>query len=132
MAKLEAAMREAIARGARRQVRLVVVPLRREVLRLRRKVAEARGTMTSLGRSATAWERMMEAAPPVMPVSAEEAKLARLSPRLVQSLRKRLVSRSKVWVDTLLGDMMLSQGGGHGQTQERQEVPGGGRGARWR
>ena len=74
LAKFEAAMREAIARGARRQVRLVVVPLRR-------KVAEAQGAMTSLGRSATAWERLIEAAPPVIPVSAEEARLARLSPR---------------------------------------------------
>jgi DNA-binding transcriptional regulator YiaG len=33
---------------------------------------------------------MMNAAPPVPPVSEDEAKGARLSPRLVQSLRKRL------------------------------------------
>ena len=32
----------------------------------------------------------MKAAPPVPPVSEEEAKAARLSPRLTQSLRKRL------------------------------------------
>ena len=41
MAKLEAAMKEAIARGARKQARHVVLPLRREVFRLRRKVLEA-------------------------------------------------------------------------------------------
>ena len=33
------------------------------------------------------WKRLMEAAPTVPHVSEEEAKAARLSPRLVQSLR---------------------------------------------
>ncbi len=90
MAKLEAAMKEAIARGARKQVRHMVLPLRREVVRLRRKVLEAHTSLTALRQSSAAWERMMNAAPPVPPVSEDEAKGARLSPRLVQSLRKRL------------------------------------------
>ena len=90
MAKLESAIKEAIARGARRQVRVVVMPLRREVLRLRRKVAEFQRALTILRRSAAGWERMMEAAELVPQVSEAEAKSARLSPRLIQSLRKRL------------------------------------------
>ncbi len=90
MAKLEAAMKEAIARGARKQVRHGVLPLRREVLRLRRKVREAQPWLTRLRQSAAGWERMMNAAPPVPTVSEDQAKAARLSPRLVQSLRKRL------------------------------------------
>ena len=90
MAKLEAAMKEAIARGARKQVRHMVLPLRREVVRLRRKVLEAHTSLRALRQSAAGWERMMNAAPPVPPVSEDEAKGARLSPRLVQSLRKRL------------------------------------------
>lgn len=90
MAKLESAIKEAIARGARRQVRLVTLPLRRELLRLRRKVLELHGTMGDVRRSAAGWERMLESAPPVPPVSADEVKSARMSPRLVQSLRKRL------------------------------------------
>ena len=90
VAKLESVIKEAIARGARRQVRVVVMPLRREVLRLRRKVAEFQGALTTLRRSAAGWERMMEAATLVPPVSEAEAKSARLSPRLIQSLRKRL------------------------------------------
>ena len=90
MAKLEAAMKEAIARGARKQVRHMVLPLRREVVRLRRKVLEAHTLLRTLRRSAAGWERMMNAAPPVPPVSEDEAKGARLSPRLVQSLRRRL------------------------------------------
>lgn len=90
MAKLESVIKEAIARGARRQVRVVVMPLRREVLRLRRKVAEFQGALTTLRRSAAGWERMMEAAALVPQVSEAEAKSARLSPRLIQGLRKRL------------------------------------------
>ena len=90
MAKLEAMLKDAIARGARRQARRVTLPLRREVFRLRRKVAELHGAVTTLRRSEAGWKRIMEAAPAVPPVSEAEVKAARLSPRLVQSLRKRL------------------------------------------
>ena len=90
MAKLETVIKEAIARGARRQVRIVVVPLRREVSRLRRKVTEFQGALTTLRQSAAGWKQLMEAAPLGPHVSEEAAKAARLSPRLVQSLRKRL------------------------------------------
>ena len=90
MAKLEAVIKESIARGARKQIRAAVLPLRREVVRLRGRVAKLQGTLTTLQRSAAGWRRIMEAAPPVPPVSEEEAKAARLSPRLIQSLRKRL------------------------------------------
>jgi len=69
---------------------VAVMPLRREVVRLRRRVAELRGALTTLRRSAAGWRRIMEAAPAVPPVSEEEAKSARLSPRLIHSLRKRL------------------------------------------
>ena len=90
MAKLETVIKESIARGARRQIRVAVLPLRREVVRLRGRVAKLQGTLTTLQRSAAGWRRILEAAPPVPPVSEEEAKSARLSPRLIQSLRKRL------------------------------------------
>ena len=90
MAKLEAIIKESIARGARRQIRVAVMPLRREVARLRRRVAELQSTLTTMQRSAAGWRRILEAAPPVPPVSDEEVKSARLSPRLIQSLRKRL------------------------------------------
>jgi DNA-binding transcriptional regulator YdaS (Cro superfamily) len=53
-------------------------------------MAEAQAVLTVLRQSASAWERRMDGGPPVPPVSEDEAKAARLSPRLVQSLRKRL------------------------------------------
>jgi len=102
VAKLEAALKEAIARGARRQVRVVVMPLRREVMRVRRRVAVLQGALTTLRRTATGWERIIKAAPPVPPVSEEEAKSARLSPGLIHSLRRRL-GLSQMAVARLVG-----------------------------
>jgi DNA-binding transcriptional regulator YiaG len=90
VAKLESAIKDTIARGARRQVRQVVVPLRRDVQRLRRKVAELTTALATLRRSAAGWQRMMDSAPPVPQISEAEAKAARLSPRLIKSLRRRL------------------------------------------
>src|SRR5215470_6823599 len=75
VAKLEAVIREAIARGARRQVRVVVTPLRR-------KMGELHGELMTLRRSAAGWKRLVEAAPAIPHVSEEDAKAARLSPRL--------------------------------------------------
>src|SRR5713101_2153431 len=90
LAKLETVIKEAIARGARRQVRVVVMPFRREVVRLRKKVADLQATVTTLRRSANGWKRLMEASPAIPQVSEENAKTARLSPRLIESLRRRL------------------------------------------
>lgn len=90
MAKLEIVLKEAIARGARRQVRVVVLPLRREVFRLRNKVKELQAKLTTLHRSANGWKRIIDAAPAIPQVSEEDAKAARLSPRLIGSLRNRL------------------------------------------
>ena len=81
---------------------MVVTPLRREVVRLRRKVVELQGTLTTLRRSANGWKRFIEAAPVVPHVSEEEAKAARLSPRLVGSLRRRL-GLSQVALARLVG-----------------------------
>jgi DNA-binding transcriptional regulator YiaG len=77
----------AIARGARRQVR-------------GHHAAAARGrsaTKENDGASsdgdnpaAVGWKRLMEAAPAIPQVSEEDAKAARLSPRLIESLRRRL------------------------------------------
>jgi transcriptional regulator with XRE-family HTH domain len=83
-------LKEAIARGARRQVRFVLTPLRRELLRLRKRVTELQTMVMALRRSAHGWKRVLAAAPPVPHVSEEDAKAARLSPRLIRSLRVRL------------------------------------------
>ncbi len=90
MAMLETVMKEAIARGARRQIRMVVMPLRREVVRLRKKVKDLQASVLTLSRGANGWKRLIQAAPAIPQVSEEDAKAARLSPRLIGALRKRL------------------------------------------
>jgi DNA-binding transcriptional regulator YiaG len=102
LAKLETVIKEAIARGARRQVRAVVTPLRREVVRLRKRVTHLHATVTTLRRNAVGWKRLMEAAPTIPQVSEADAKAARLSPRLIASLRKRL-GLSQVALARLVG-----------------------------
>jgi DNA-binding transcriptional regulator YiaG len=83
MARIEAAIKEAIARGARRHIRQVVAPLRRETRRLRGLVRQLRADVAALrARSET------QAARPQ--VSEAEARAARLSPRLIRTLRARL------------------------------------------
>jgi DNA-binding transcriptional regulator YiaG len=44
----------------------------------------------TLRRGANGWKRFMDAAPAIPQVSEEDAKAARLSPRLIGTLRKRL------------------------------------------
>jgi DNA-binding transcriptional regulator YiaG len=90
VAMLEKVMKEAIARGARRQIRVTVMPLRREVVRLRKKMKDLQASVLILRRGANGWRRFIQAAPAIPQVSEEDAKAARLSPRLIETLRKRL------------------------------------------
>jgi len=90
MPKIEAAIKEAIDRGARRRIRQVATPLRREVRRLRQLVAGFRKDLAGLKATAAQWERTADQRPWTATVSDEAAKAARLSGRLIQKLRTRL------------------------------------------
>lgn len=90
MAKIEAAIKEAILRGARRHVRGTVGPLRREVRRLRQVVAQLRRDVAALGAVAAEWQRVARATPWQPEVSEADLRKARLSPGLVRKLRARL------------------------------------------
>lgn len=102
MPKIEAAIKEAITRGTGRQVRQVVRPLRRGLLRLRQAVGQLRRDLKTLRQVATQWQRVVERTPLTPQVSEEEAKAARLSPRLIQRLRNRL-RLSQTALSQLLG-----------------------------
>ncbi len=90
MPKIEMAIRDGIQRGARREIRLVATPLRREVRRLRHTVAGLRKELIALRATAAQWKRVAEQTPWSSTVSDETVKAARLSPRLIQKLRARL------------------------------------------
>src|SRR5215470_4562812 len=63
-------------------------------------------TVTTLRRNAVGWKRFMEAAPAIPPVSEEDAKAARLSPRLIESLRRRLGLSQTALAHWVAGDSM--------------------------
>lgn len=90
MAKIEAAIKDAVTRGARRHVRQATGPLRREVRRLRAILRQLRVDVTALREAAASWKRAAGAKAWQPEVSEEEAKAARLSPRLIRALRDRL------------------------------------------
>jgi DNA-binding transcriptional regulator YiaG len=90
VAKIESAIKEAILRGARRQVRAVTTPLRREVRRLRLTVGQLRRDLSAWKDVARQWQRMSRTAAWKPEVSDAELKTSRLLPRLIQKLRVRL------------------------------------------
>jgi DNA-binding transcriptional regulator YiaG len=90
MPKIEMAIKEAIDRGARRHIRQVATPLRREVRRLRQLVAGFRKDLAALKATAAQWERTTNQTSWTATVSDEAAKAARLSARLIRKLRTRL------------------------------------------
>lgn len=102
MAKIETAIRDAIARGARKQVRGVAVPLRREVRRLREAVRALRAGLAAVQAAAAQWRRLAGARAWQAEVSERESEAARLSPRLIRKLRTRL-GLSQVQVARLVG-----------------------------
>jgi DNA-binding transcriptional regulator YiaG len=88
--KIEAAIKEAIDRRARRHIRQVATPLRREVRRLRQLVAGFRKDLAGVKATAAQWERVAGQTSWTATVSDEAAKTARLSARLIRTLRTRL------------------------------------------
>jgi DNA-binding transcriptional regulator YiaG len=90
LAKIEMAIKDAIARGARKQVRSAATPLRRDVRRLRQAVRDLRAQLASLREVAARWSESHAARGWQPGVSEEEARAARLSPGLIRKLRLRL------------------------------------------
>jgi DNA-binding transcriptional regulator YiaG len=90
VAKIEQAIRDAVARGARREVRRVAGPLRRELRRARAAVKALRQEIGALRALAERWRTVQGERGWEPGVSEEEARAARLSPKLVRALRTRL------------------------------------------
>lgn len=97
MPKIEAAIKDAITRGARREIRRVATPLRRDGRRLRQAFRALRDEVTALQAVVAQWRRAAPPVPATPTVTDAEAKAARLSPRLIRSLRTRLgLSQAKL------------------------------------
>jgi DNA-binding transcriptional regulator YiaG len=90
VAKIEAAIKDAIMRGARRQVREAATPLRRDLRRVRRTLVALRADLAGLRDIAAHWQRVTESTPWQPEVSESELRSARMSPGLIVKLRARL------------------------------------------
>jgi DNA-binding transcriptional regulator YiaG len=102
LAKIETAIKDAIARGARKQIRAAATPLRRDVRRLRLALREVRGQLVALREVAARWAEAHAGRGWQPAVSEEEARAARLSPGLIRKLRQRL-ALSQAGVARLVG-----------------------------
>ena len=88
MAKIEGTIKSEIMRLARREVRAVFRPLKREVWQMRTKLSNLSRGIASLNRVAK--ELHLEEAKPKLEATPEEIKASRLTPERIQGLRKKL------------------------------------------
>ena len=90
MAKLEALIKSEIVRFAKREVRKTIVPLRHNVRALKATLSQVRKSLIALERQAALAQKQIQKGGPQLQVSPGELKGSRLSPRLIQTLRKHL------------------------------------------
>lgn len=89
MGKVEAIIKAEIVRLAKREMRKVTSPLKRDVWALKNVVSQLRKAVLNLERFTALQRKEREGKPPLQ-AAPEEVETSRLSPRLIQSLRKRL------------------------------------------
>jgi len=88
MAKIEGVIKSEIMRLAKREVRSVFRPLKREVRQMSLKLSVLSKGFASLNRMAK--ELHLEEAKPKLEATTEEVKASRLSPERISSLRRKL------------------------------------------
>jgi DNA-binding transcriptional regulator YiaG len=90
MGKLEATIKSEIERLAKRELRKVSVPLKREVRSLKITVSKLRKAVLPLERFADHQQKELAKREIRLEVTPEEVKKSRFSPRLIKTLRKKL------------------------------------------
>jgi DNA-binding transcriptional regulator YiaG len=90
MGILETTIKSEIVRLAKRELKRVTVPLRRDVRSLKLTVSQLRKTLSGLERLAARRGSELLGERAKLSASPEELEKARFSPRLIQALRKRL------------------------------------------
>ncbi len=89
MGKVEAIIKSEIIRLAKREMRRVATPLKKEVWALKSTVSQLRKTVFNLERFVSLQRKEWEKKPPLQ-APPEEVETSRLSPKLIRSLRRRL------------------------------------------
>ena len=89
MGKVEGIIKEEVIRLAKREMKKTFVPLRRDVQWLKVMASQLRKSVAGLQRVMSQQQRQISPQP-VPEVTPEDLKTARISPRLIKSLRKHL------------------------------------------
>ncbi len=89
MGKVEAIIKSEIVRLSKRELRKVTTPLKKDIWALKNAVSQLRKTVLHLERFVALQKKEWEKKPP-LEAAPEEVETARLSPKLIRSLRKRL------------------------------------------
>ncbi len=90
MAKIESIIKSEIIRLSTREMRKVTVPLRKDVSRVRGTVSQLRKSVLELQRFMARQEKLKPQAGKSLVASPEEVEKSRFSPRLLQTLPKKL------------------------------------------
>jgi DNA-binding transcriptional regulator YiaG len=90
MGRLEATIKTEIEHLAKRELRKVSVPLKRDVRSLKITVSQIRKALLPLERFAAHQQKELAKREIRLEITPEEVKKSRLSPRLIQTLRKKL------------------------------------------
>ena len=90
MGKLESTIKSEIERLAKREMRKVLVPLKRDVRSLKVTASQLRRAVLPLERFAAEQQRELAKREIRLEVSPDEVKKSRFSPRLIKTLRKKL------------------------------------------
>lgn len=90
MGKVEGILRSEIVRLAKREIRKIALPVRREVRALKGTVSQLRKALSGLEKHASRRGFGLMREPLHLQASPEEVKASRFSPRLIRALRKRL------------------------------------------
>lgn len=89
MGKIETTIKSEIVRLAKRELRSVAIPLRKDVWGLKNAVSQLRKTVLNLERFISLQRKEWGKKPPLK-AAPEEVETSRFSPRLIKSLRRRL------------------------------------------
>ena len=90
MGTIEEAVRSAVVRTVRRELRTVLGPMSKEVRELRQSVSQLERTVASLKHSVRKAPSAVGGPLPKIEVTEEEVRRARMSPELIKKLRARL------------------------------------------
>ena len=94
MGKVESTIRSEIERLARKEIRRVTIPLAKDLKGIKSVVGQLRKAVTAFEKTEKRSPKASETKP-VLAIPAEEVKGARLSPRLIRTLRERLALTQK-------------------------------------